>query len=112
MGSLPDAVIKSVAIGNLNCVSQQAAMISNLAFSNTVANTNLSHQNAVANQQSMNELGVAVTGKVVHLLTSLGPLEVKSCNELLSGNMLAEAILNLTAILKALSPAASHSQAH
>jgi len=112
MGSLPTDIIQSVAISNLNSISQQAAMLSNLAFSNTVANTNLSHQNAVANQQSMNELGVAVTGKVVNLLTALGPVEVKSCNELLSGNMLAEAILNLNAILKTFSPTASPSQVH
>ena len=49
--TLPEGVVEGVAIGNLKCVSEQPAMLSNLAYSNSVANNNLSMQNAVANQQ-------------------------------------------------------------
>ena len=39
---LPEEVVSAVAIGNLKSISEQPAMLSNLAYSNTVANTNLS----------------------------------------------------------------------
>ncbi len=98
---LPDEVVSAVAIGNLKSISEQPAMLSNLAYSNTVANTNLSMQNAVANQQAMNEVGVSVTGKTIHLITTLGPLESKSANEILTGNVVAEQMADLKATLQA-----------
>ncbi|MFK2892809.1 hypothetical protein ISS98_16825 [Dyella flagellata] len=47
-------------------------MLSNLAFSNLVANTNLSQQNAVANQQAMNEFGITVVAGAVDLIGNVG----------------------------------------
>lgn len=99
--SMDDKVIEAVAIGNLKSISEQPAMLSNLAYSNTVVNTNLSMQNAVANQQAVNELGVAIVGKVVNLLTTLGPLESKSASEILTGNSVAEEIVDLKGAVQA-----------
>ncbi len=90
-------IIEGVAIGNLKSIAEQPAMLSNLAYSNMVANTNLAQQNAVANQQALNELGVAVTGKTIQLLQNLGPLEAVSTTELFTGNMLAQMIAELKA---------------
>ncbi len=99
--TLPKDITDSVAIGNMKSISEQPAMLSNLAYSNTVVNGNLSQQNSVANQQAQNEVGMSVTGKVINLLSTLGPLESKSCSEILTGNMIAEQISNLKATVEA-----------
>ena len=104
---LPDEIIESTAISSLASISEQPAMLSNMAYSDTITNGNLSEQNAVANQQSMNEVGVAVTDKQVNLLSTLGPLESKSSLEILTGNALAESIADLKAIIKGFSTPAS-----
>ncbi|MCK9200903.1 MAG: RebB family R body protein [Gallionella sp.] len=67
---LPDDIVQSVAIGNLKAIAEQPAMLSNLAYSNLVANTNLSQQNAVANQQAMNELGIAVVAMACNIVSN------------------------------------------
>ena len=95
--NLNDDLVKAVATGTLKSIAEQPAMLSNLAFSAVVTNTNLAMQNAVANQQAMNELGVAVVGKAVNLVTNLSPLESKSASELLTGNSVAEEIADLKA---------------
>jgi hypothetical protein len=76
-------------------------MLSNLAFSNLVANTNLSQQNAIANQQAMNELGIAIVGKTVNKVTDLGPLEARSAVDVLTNNELAQTIADLKATVEA-----------
>jgi hypothetical protein len=101
--ALDDQVLEAVAIGNLKSISEQPAMLANLAYSNMVANTNLSAQNAVANQQGLNELGVSVLGKTVNIVSTLGPLESKSASEILTGNAVAEEIGDLKATVQGLS---------
>lgn len=96
-----EKVIEGVAIGNLKSISEQPAMLSNLAYSNAIANNNLTMQNAVANQQTLNETGVAVLGKTVNEVSNLGPLESKSSSEILSGNTIAEQISALKASVQA-----------
>lgn len=96
-----ERIVEGVAIGNLKSIAEQPAMLSNLAYSNIVANTNLSAQNAVANQQSMNELGVAVTAKTTAGVTNLGPLEARSAVDILTNNEVAQGILDLKASLSA-----------
>ena len=98
---LPDKIVEAVAIGNLKCISEQPAMFSNLAYSNTVANTNLSMQNAVANQQAMNELNVAVTANAVSKVSDLAPLEARSAVDILTNDEVAQAILDLKAAVSA-----------
>lgn len=58
---------------------------------------NLAMQNAVANQQALNQLGMAILGKAVNVVSNLGPLEAKSAEEVLSGNTMAETIADLKA---------------
>lgn len=100
---LPSDIVQSVAIGNLKAIAEQPAMISNLAYGNTVANTNLSQQNAVANQQAMNELGVAITGRTVARVANLGPLEARSAVDVLTNNELAQTLADLKSTLQAFS---------
>lgn len=92
-----------IGITNLKSVGEQPAMLSNLAYSNTVANTNLSQQNAVANQQAMNELGISIVGKTVNNIANLGPLEARSAVDILSNNELAQTIADLKATAQAFS---------
>jgi len=91
-----------IGITNLKSVGEQPAMLSNLAYSNTIANTNLSQQNAVANQQAMNELGISIVGKTVNKVSDLGPLEARSAVDVLTNNELAESIMDLKAAVIAL----------
>lgn len=84
--TLPDDIKESIAISNVNSVAQQPAMLSNLAYANLIANVNLSQQNAVSNQQAMNQLGVSVTGKAVNLVANLSPMEAVAVVKLDSGD--------------------------
>lgn len=90
-----------IGITNLKSVGEQPAMLSNLAYSNTIANTNLSQQNAVANQQAMNELGISIVGKTVNKVSDLGPLEARSAVDVLTNNELAQTIADLKATIQA-----------
>ena len=90
-----------VNITNLKSVGEQPAMYSNLAYGNLVNNTNLSQQNAVSNQQAMNELGIAIVGKTVNKVSDLGPLEARSAVDILTNNELAQTIADLKATLQA-----------
>ncbi|MBN2069311.1 MAG: RebB family R body protein [Opitutales bacterium] len=89
-----------IGVSNLKSVAEQPAMLSNLSFSNTVANTNLSQQNAVANQQAMNELGVSILGKTVNKVSDLGPLEARSAVDILTNNELAQDMASLKASIQ------------
>lgn len=90
-----------IGITNLKSVGEQPAMLSNLAYSNTITNTNLSQQNAVSNQQAMNELGISIVGKTVNTVANLGPLEARSAVDVLTNNELAQTIADLKATLQA-----------
>lgn len=48
--------------------AERLAELRNLAFSNFVANINLAQQNAVSNQQAMDQLGMSVVGKLVNFI--------------------------------------------
>ncbi len=90
-----------LSINALKSIAEQPAMLANLAYSNLVANTNLSQQNAVSNQQAMNELGIAIVGKTVNTVSNLGPLEARSAVDVLTDNALADEIASLRATLEA-----------
>ncbi len=92
---LPDQITESIAIGNVKSVAEQPSMLSNLAFSNLLANVNLAQQNAVANQQAMNQLAVTVTGKAVNLVANLDPLEAVSASTILTGNAVAQELIDI-----------------
>ena len=100
---LPEDIIQSVAIGNLKSISEQPAMLSNLAYSNTVNNTNLSQQNAVSFQQAMNDLTLSVVAKASNTISNLTPLEARSAVDILSNNELAQTIADLKSTVQAFS---------
>ena len=85
----------ALAIANVKSVAEQPAMLSNLMFANNVSNTNLAQANAVSNQQNMNEVGTSVVGKVVNSITNLGPLEAMSALQILTGNEVAEELIDI-----------------
>jgi hypothetical protein len=97
--SLPDDIRESIAISNVQAVAGQSSRLSNLAYANLINNVNLSHQNAVAHQQAMNELGLTVTGKVVNLLASLSPLEALAVVKMDTGDDVAQQLADLKGVL-------------
>lgn len=108
MAKLPDEIIEGVAIGNLKSISEQPAMLSNLAYSNTVNNTNLSQQNSVSNQQSMNELVISTTAKGSNTISNLTPMEARSAVDVLTNNELAQTIADLKSTLQAFQGSSSN----
>jgi len=104
--SASDAIAQTIdatAVASLKAIASQPAMLSNLAYSNLIANVNLAQQNAVANQQAMNELGISIVGKTVNKVSDLGPLEARSAVDVLTNNELAQSIADLKATLAAFS---------
>jgi hypothetical protein len=98
---LPDDIRESIAIGNVKSVAEQPSMLSNLAYANLIANVNLAGQNAVSNQQAMNQLGVTVAGKTVNFVANLSPMEATAAVKLDTGNDIAEQISDLKAAVGA-----------
>lgn len=98
---LHEEVVSAVAIGNLKAIAEQPAMISNLAYSNLVANTDLAQKNAVANQQAMNEVGLSIVAKASNTVSNLGPLEARSAVDILTNDELAQTIADLKATVQA-----------
>lgn len=101
MSKLNDEVVSAVAIGNLKAISEQPAMLSNLAFANVVASNNLGQQNAVSNQRSVGELGLSTLANGTNTVSNLGPLEARSAVDVLSNNELAQTIADLKSTLEA-----------
>jgi hypothetical protein len=99
--ALPDDIRESIAIGNVKSVAEQPSMLSNLAYANLIANVNLAGQNAVSNQQAMNQLALTVTGKVVNLVANFSPLEAAAVVKLDTGNDVAEQLADLKGTLAA-----------
>ena len=95
--ALPDDIRESIAIANVKTVAEQPAILSNLSFANLLANVNLSQQNAVANQQAMNQVALTVTGKAVNRIADLSPMEAVAVVKLDTGNDLAQQISDLKA---------------
>ncbi len=102
--SLPDDIRESIAIGNVKSVAEQSSMLSNLAYANLISNVNLSQQNAVSNQQAMNQLGLTVTGKVVNLVANLSPMEAVAVVKMDTGNDLAQQLSDIKGTLASFAP--------
>lgn len=97
-------IVDAISIVNVNSIAEQPAMLSNLAYANLVNNVNLSQQNAVSNQQAMNQLLLTVTGKIVNMLANLSPLEAVSVTELFTGNDTASELADLKAAVDSFPP--------
>lgn len=104
--ALPDDIRESIAIGNVKSVAEQPSMLSNLAYANLIANVNFAGQNAVSNQQAMNQLGVTVAGKTVNLVANLSPMEAVATVKLDTGNDVAEQLADLKGTIASFSPPA------
>lgn len=98
---LDERFIGAVATGNLKAISEQPAMLSNLAYSNAVSTNNLGQQNAVSNQQAGNQLGVPLVAKAVNTISNLGPMAARSAVDVLTNNELAQTIADLKAAVDA-----------
>jgi hypothetical protein len=102
-----EEVIDVVANANLKSIAEMPAQLANLLYSNTVANINISQQNAVANQQAMNELGIAVVAKACHLLGVAGPREARSAIDIVTNEELEQTIADLKKQLMEYAPQSS-----
>lgn len=96
--AIPADIRESVAIGNVKSIAEQPSLLSNLTYSNTATNVNLSQQNAVSQQQAMNQLTTSVAGKMVNLISNISPMEAVAVLKLTSGNELAGDIADLKAV--------------
>ncbi|MFL6628037.1 MAG: hypothetical protein ACJ8IK_20430 [Burkholderiaceae bacterium] len=98
---LDEQVTTAVAIGNLKAISEQPAMLSNLAYSNVVSTNNLGQQNAVANQRAVGELAIPLVAKGVNTISDLGPLAARAAVDVLTNDEVAQAIADLEASVEA-----------
>jgi hypothetical protein len=98
---LHEQIISAVATGNLKAISEQPALLSNLAYSNVVSTTNLGQQNAVANQQAGNQISTPIVAKAVNTVSDLGPMDSRSAVDVLTNNELAQTIADLKASVEA-----------
>ncbi|MEM9216682.1 MAG: hypothetical protein AAGD25_20325 [Cyanobacteria bacterium P01_F01_bin.150] len=74
-----DQTTSGTSTSNLTSVASQPANLANLAYTNAILNTNLVQLNAAANQQAMNQLGLAITANVANLIaapSSFDPIQV------------------------------------
>lgn len=86
-------------VTDMEATAGEPARLANLAASNAVTATNASSQNAVANQQAVTQLGLAVLGKTVNRVANLGPVEARSSVDILTNNELAQTIADLKSVL-------------
>jgi hypothetical protein len=94
-------IVTAVATGNLKAISEQPAMLSNLAYSNVVSTNNLGQQNAVSNQQAGNQLGVPLVAKATNTIANLNPMVSRSAVDVLTNNELAQTIADLKSAVEA-----------
>ena len=98
---IDEQVITAVAVGNLKAISEQPALLSNLAYSNAVSSNNISLQNAVANQQAGNQLDVPLVANATNAISNPDPLAARSAVDVLTNNELAQAIADLKSVVDA-----------
>ncbi|MFK2892810.1 FAD-binding monooxygenase [Dyella flagellata] len=70
--SLPSDIVQSIAISNAHSISEQPAILANLALAQKIFNQNMQQQNAVSHQQALNQIKLAVVGKYVAMINSVG----------------------------------------
>lgn len=102
---LNEEVVSAVAINNLKAISEQPAMLSNLAFANAVVSTNLGQQNAVQHQRSVSELGISIVASGTNTVSNLDPMHARSAVDVLTNNELAQTIADLKGAVQAFAAA-------
>jgi len=69
--SLPDEIVQAIAISNAHSIGGQPAILANLELSQQIFNENMRQQNAVAHQQAMNLIRLAVVAKCVSMIDNI-----------------------------------------
>jgi hypothetical protein len=100
--ALSDDARESVALGDLLSVAGQPSALADLALLNLVNNINTSQQNAVANQQAMNQVGLTATGRAVNLVANLSLMEAFAVSRLCAGANVARQLAELRGSISAL----------
>lgn len=70
--SLPSGIIQAIAISNAMSIGEQPAILANLDLAQKIFNQNMQQQNAVSYQQALNQIKLAVVGKYVAMINSVG----------------------------------------
>lgn len=99
-------ITDSVSSASTKSTAESTTTLANLALGNLIQNINQAQENAVSMQQSLNTIQATVLGKVVGMLTTLGPLEAMSAQHLLTGNSVAETLADLRASVASEEPQA------
>ena len=68
--SLPDEIVQSIAISNAESIGVQPGILANLDLAQQVFNQNMRQQNALAQQQAMNLIRLAMVAKCVSIIGS------------------------------------------
>src|SRR6185503_20454775 len=100
MPALPESTLESIAVANAKSVAEQPATLANLQLGNLGQNTNQSQQNSVSMQHTVNNIQATILGKVANMLTTVGPLEAVSVQEILTGNATAQGLAEIKATEK------------
>lgn len=79
---LPPEIIEAIAVSNAKSIGEQPAILANLALANQIANTNLSQQNAISNQQAMFQLQMATLSKCVEVILGADPASTKAMQQM------------------------------
>jgi Killing trait len=75
LSSLPPEITEALAIVNALSIGEQPAILANLALANQILNQNLEQQEAIANQQAMNQIQMATVAKAVELIAGIDPAD-------------------------------------
>jgi hypothetical protein len=70
---LPPGIVESIAIANAQSIGEQPAILANLALANQIANANLAQQYALANQQALFQVQLALLAKCVEVIARIDP---------------------------------------
>src|SRR5262245_6002676 len=81
-GNLPPEIVQSIAIASANSVGIQPAILANIALANQITNLNLAQQNAIANQQAMNQVMLATMAKCVEIIFAIDPKDAQGVDHL------------------------------
>ena len=70
--TLPSDIAQAITISNALSIREQPAVLANLALAQKIFNQNMQQQNAVSHQQALNLIKLAVVGKYVAMINSVG----------------------------------------
>lgn len=97
-----DVLLEAVASTGI-VVAEQAAMLTNLAYSNAVTSRDIGGKAQLANQDAQNKLRISILANAVNRVQDNHALQARSAVDVLTNNELAQAIADLKATLAAFS---------